>query len=117
MQSYEKTLHKLARFSNHLIFNIRCSKAKLTPLSLRIQPPIRTGKGYRIAEQASKKFLQERIRLAHFKKSTLKKEAEELRVQLAKKLDWNDYDNIIERCEISANKTFVSTKRPTNSEV
>jgi len=34
-----------------------------------------------------------------------------LRVQLAKKLDWNDYDNIIERCEISANKTFVSTKR------
>ena len=49
--------------------------------------------------------------MTHFRKSTLKKEAEELRVQLARKCDWNDYDNIIERCEISANKTFVSTKR------
>ena len=59
-------------FYNHLIFNIRCNKAKLTTLSLHIQPSIRTVQGYRIVEQASKKFLQERIHLTHFRRSTLK---------------------------------------------
>ena len=41
-QKYARTLHKLARCSNHLEFNIRCSKAGLLPKYLRIKPPIRT---------------------------------------------------------------------------
>ena len=34
-----------------------------------------------------------------------------MRKNLARQLDWNDYDTIVEKSELSAEVTFVSTKR------
>ena len=110
--NHEKTLHKIARQTNHLIFNIRCSKAGLLPSSIQILPPIRTKRGYDIAEKAAGRFLRERILVTHFKKAKLKKEAEELRKNLARRLDWKDYDAILEKHDLCAEKTFNNTKKP-----
>ena len=47
----------------------------------------------------------------HFKKTKLKQEADKIKKNLGRKLDWNDYDNIVERCEVCAEKTYCNTKK------
>ena len=47
----------------------------------------------------------------HFKKTKLKKEAAELRKKLARTLDWEDYNNVLERSEHNAENTFKNTKK------
>ena len=60
-RKYEGNLHKLAWHKNHLIFNIRCKKAKVLPQSLWIQSLVRTKNGYCIAKKTGWLFLRERI--------------------------------------------------------
>ena len=110
VRDFEKTLHKLARHKNHLIFNLRCSKSKILPPSLVIQPPIRTRNGYRIAERAGWQFLQERIRSTHFRKTILQADAECRKKTLESALDKEDYENIVGKCERCADRTFVTTR-------
>ena len=72
--------------------------------------PIRTKEGYRIAEKAGQQFLRERIRVAHHKKTALRKGAEETRKELARSLEWEDYDNIMHKTEHCTETTFLSTR-------
>lgn len=110
MKNHKDTLHKIARFSNHLIFNIRCNKHGLIPISLQVKQLIHTKRGYDISAKASKQFLQERIHTTHYKKIKFKKEAEILEESLADKLDEGDFNNIVKMSQLCAEKTFCETK-------
>ena len=76
-----------------------------------MKPPIHTKEGYKIADRAGWRFLGERIRVTQHRKETLEKEVKRIQKDLAKQLDWSDYDNIIEKNKQSAEVTFLSTKR------
>ena len=82
MKTYERTLHKKARWSNHHIFSMRCRDEGLVPQSLKVRPPIRTKEGFRIAERASRAFLSARIRQSYREKTRLEDQGRSLERRL-----------------------------------
>ena len=67
----ENTTCQLARYRNHLVFNLRCKGECVIPPSLRLKRPINSVKARNIVEKARKKLLRERIRLTNQKISHL----------------------------------------------
>ena len=39
---------RIAKYRSHLYFNHRCTENKVLPLSLRLKPPVRSVKGYKL---------------------------------------------------------------------
>ena len=77
VHKYRKNLHRLAKYSNHLIFNLRCKNAKLIQRSLLIQPalPARENPRYPLPEnrttdqtQRDQAVLAEKLTDEDFKK-------------------------------------------------
>jgi len=52
---------KLARYSNHLTFLLRCRKNQIIPNGVQVKLPINSMKGNRIAERTKGAVLRERI--------------------------------------------------------
>ena len=59
---WEKLEMKMADFSNHRRFSLRCLSKGLIPTSIKLRSNIRTPKGQHIIYKAEKSLLNERIR-------------------------------------------------------
>ena len=53
---------KVARYRNHVVFNLRCRDEAITPPSLRLKCPIRSKRAQDIVRKAEKELVKERIR-------------------------------------------------------
>ena len=62
VRNYGKTAERLARYKNHVIFNLRCKSSRITSPSLRVKPPFSTPNAWRTANRASQGFLRARLR-------------------------------------------------------
>ena len=91
VHEYGKEMDKLARYSNHLIFCLRCKNAGIIPRSLRIKPPVRKGKALMIAERTSRAFLNERVGEVRRKKIVLLKTITGTRQHLKRILSQEDF--------------------------
>ena len=62
---WEKMENKMADFSNHRRFTLRCLKEDIIPVSIRLKSTIKTPKGHHIIRKAERALLNERIRLVN----------------------------------------------------
>ena len=62
-RKYESNCIKLAEVKNHCIFNLRCKKSGLIPRGLCVVPPMKTKRGFEIAERerAGHAFVKEEL--------------------------------------------------------
>ena len=65
---------KVARYRNHLVYNLRCRDEAVIPPSLRLKCPIPTKKAHDIVKKAQLDLVKERIRINSNKVSDLKEE-------------------------------------------
>ena len=61
LRKLEKVVDKLARWRNHLIFNIRCRRTNITPKTLQIKSPINGEKAKDVLHRTEQKLLNIRI--------------------------------------------------------
>ena len=61
-QQWEKFEYKMADFSNHRRFSLRCLSEDLIPVSVRLRSNVKTPKGRQIIKKAERALLNERIR-------------------------------------------------------
>ena len=61
VRNYVNLEIKLVKQSQQLTFNLRCKHFRLVPPSLRVKALVKTPEGYRIADQASFRFLCARV--------------------------------------------------------
>ena len=59
---WEKMEYKMADFSNHRRFSLRCLSKGLIPVSVRLKSNVKTPKGRQIIKKAEIALLNERIR-------------------------------------------------------
>ena len=67
LRVYIKSVRKISRTNEHIIFNQRCRRYKIIPKCLRARPAVRTSNGYQIAQQTAFKYLSARIEDCHHK--------------------------------------------------
>ena len=60
-RQWEKIENKMADFSNHRRFSLRCFSQDLIPVSIRLRSTIKTPKGHQIIRKAERALLNERI--------------------------------------------------------
>ena len=95
VRQHEKSLHQRARCSNRHIFNMRCRDDGVIPASLRIKPPVKTMKGYRIVERASRAFLSACIRETYLRKRELSSKVNLFQGRLGTELSTADYQKVM----------------------
>ena len=83
---------------------------RVIPSSLRIQPPVRTREGYKIAERAGKAFLSARIREMYQKGRELSARIRSLQATLETVLLPEDYQRVTSLSYAAAEKTHASAK-------
>ena len=59
---FGKVLDRLARFTNHHHFNLRCYKSGIVPPSLKIKAPANSEHARAAAARASRIFIQECVK-------------------------------------------------------
>ena len=62
---WEKMENKMADFSNHKRFTLRCLTEDIIPVSIRLKSSIKTPKGHHIIRKAEWALLNERVRLVN----------------------------------------------------
>ena len=77
-REWEKVKRHLARYSNHLQFNLHCKHNGLTPNSLRIKTGIRGPAANKIIERAQRQLVSVRIKETLFKRDCWKEREAEL---------------------------------------
>lgn len=107
VRSFGKRAEKLARYKNHVNFNLRCKSSGVTPPSLRVKPPISTPHARSIANRASQGFLRERLRIAIREKHRLEEEQKWSTIGLQRALSDDDFQKIKRMTETTAEATFV----------
>ena len=85
---------KTARHRRHLHFNHRCKDLQVLPPSLRIQPPVRTPKGWKLLKTVGFQFLKLRIEDTHKKIRTLTREKELALDFLRSRLTTSDLEHL-----------------------
>ena len=80
------------------------------PASLRVKPLVRSREGHRIAERASRAFLNARVRQSYKRKQELGTRSREMREELSTTLAGEDLDKVVGLCGEAAEKTFQRTK-------
>ena len=110
VKSYERCVEKLARYKNHVVFNLRCKSSGVVPPCLRVRPPLKTVRAQRIAERASEGFLQERIREAVVKKKRLDDDRKWIALGLKRRLHQDDFDKVVRMVTQRGEATFVKTR-------
>ena len=108
---YSRSLEKLARFKNHIIFSARYKRENIIPTSLRIKPPIQTHQGREIAEKVGRCFLDERLWLANHRVRQLKDDIKWRELGLRRTLTDTDFDQLKRMSEQQAEKVFEQTRQ------
>ena len=108
--SYGKCMDKLAKFRNHVAFSARSKKVGLIPPSLKIKPPIDTTQGWKIADRASRQFLNERLRVANYRVHQLEDERKWTEIGLRRVLNEEDFKRIDQLTKEKAERSFVITR-------
>ena len=75
-RTFNKIMVKTARHRRHLHFSHRWKDLQVLPPSLRIKPPVRTPKGWKLSKTVGFQFLKLRIEDTHKKIRTLTREKE-----------------------------------------
>ena len=110
-RKYERDLHRKTRYTNHHIFSLRCRDEKVIPVSLRIRPPLETKRAFKIAERASRAFLNERIKETQRKRNEVMSRIAATQRRLEHELTTDDFERVSKLCKDAAERTFVRTKR------
>ena len=82
LRKLERTVDKLARWKNHLIFNIRCVKCNFTPKTLKLHSPVNGLKASRILKKTERRLLNIRIAQCTFTIRKLKDERTKIEEEL-----------------------------------
>ena len=93
-----------------MAFSARCKKVGLIPPSLRIKPPIDTTQGWKIADRASRQFLNERLRVANYRVHQLEDERKWTEIGLRRVLNEEDFKRIDQLTKEKAERSFVITR-------
>ena len=109
-RSYSNALVGLARWKNHVVFNLRCKKAGVIPRSLRVACPIKTERGRAIANNAGRAFVRERLRLAEKRKKELEDVRKWTEMGLRRRIGDVRMGKFQKLTEKKAEKTFVGTR-------
>ena len=91
LRKLEKIVDKLARWRNHLIFNIRCRKSNITPKTLQLKSPINGEKARDILHRAEQRLLNIRIAQCTFRIRKLSEERNNLEEELYLKVGTNPF--------------------------
>ena len=62
LRKWEITIKKLADYRNHRMLTLKCIKTGITPVSCRVNVPLKTNISYHIIHKAEKQLMYERIR-------------------------------------------------------
>ena len=62
LRKWEQLEKKIANFSNHRRFTLRCISQKITPTSLKLKSNIKTSRGKSIIQKAEKQLAEEHVR-------------------------------------------------------
>ena len=62
LRFWEFTFKKMTDHKNRRRFTLRCIKVGITPVSLRIRNPLKTGQIYEIIHKVERQLLYERVR-------------------------------------------------------
>ena len=62
LRRWEYMEKKIADFSNHRRFTLRCLSQKITPTSLKLESDIKTHQGVKILQRAEKQLAHECVR-------------------------------------------------------
>ena len=122
-RTFNKTMLKTARHRRHLHFNHRCKDLQVLPPSLRIQPPVRTTKGWKLSKTVGFQFLKLRIEDTHKKIRTLTREKELALDFLRSRLTTSDLEHLEtlvyeqQKEEYSRIRSVHSKRRVLNLEV
>ena len=110
-RKYERCTEETVRFRNHIAFNLRCKREGVIPKGLRMRAPINTEKGKRIADVASRQFLNERIRLSNCKLRRLEEERKWREIGLRRAIsDTSDFENLEATIKRKNEFVFVETR-------
>ena len=93
-RTFNKIMLKTARHRRHLHFSHRCKDLQVLPPSLRIKPPVRTPKGWKLTKNVGFQFLKLRIEDTHKKIRTLTREKELALVFLRSRLTTSDLEHL-----------------------
>ena len=106
----ESTMLKVARFKNHLTFNLRCLHHHILPHDLRIRSPVNTPHSQTILRRAGFHLLRERVSLTRSILRRHSTKAEWLERSLTGTLSQYDLECIMHLCNRSYVNTFHATK-------
>ena len=101
-RQWEKIEKKMADFSNHQRFSLRCLSLDLIPVSISLRSTIKTPKGKQIIKKVERVLLNERIRSINNTLYMLEQRRDTCIFQLEEKLDRES----MEEC-----KEFIKIKR------
>ena len=95
---------------NHVVYFFRCKEEGYTPKSLRMKSPIDTAEGQAIAQQASRQFLNERLRLANHRLRHLEEEKKWREIGLQRALSATDAERVKKMATENAEHVFIQTR-------
>ena len=110
VDTFGKELQRLARFSNHHHFALRCHKSGIVPSSLRIKAPVNTERAREAAARASRVFTQERIKTSWRARNAASSCAESCLHSLRDTLSTADLSKVERICRRTAEVTFQKIK-------
>ena len=107
---YERCREKVARYKNHVIFNLRCKQKGLIPKGLTLRSPIDTDQGHRIVRNASRQLLNERLRLVNCTIRQLEDERKWRELGLRRLVDQDDFEKIVKMTKETEEFEFTRVK-------
>ena len=107
---YGRCRERIARYKNHVIFNLRCKEQGIIPRSLHVKSPIDTERGKRIASRASEQFVNERLRLTNYRLRQLEDERKWREIGLRRAMSQEHFAKIMQMSEETAEYEFNKTK-------
>ena len=106
-------MEKLAQYSNHLTFLIRCRNNGLIPNGLRICLPAKlrnTKKLNDISMKTTRFLLRVLISDTRFKKEQIKKEIDTLKISIQRDTDEEQMSQMVKWCSEAAEKASTAAK-------
>ena len=98
-RQWEKYERKMADFSNHRQFTLRCLSEGLVPVSLHLSSNMKTPKGIQIIRRAERALMNERIRSINNTLVMLKVQRDTCIDQLERAFNTNEDGEWLERCK------------------
>ena len=110
VNDFGKELQRVARYSNHHHFNVRCNKSGVVPPSLRMKAPVDTDRARAAAARTSRIFVQERIKVTWKTRELAVANVNTIRRSLKGTLSEEDFMKVERICSKTAEKTFQRFK-------